>query len=192
MIKFKEAKEFITQKQLEEIPKHFTYHSLVHILIVYESCKVLAEGEGITGIDLQLLLTAALFHDSGFIIGPKNHEETSCEFARQYLPQFNYTNEQIEHICDMIMATKIPQSPKDHLGQILADADLDYLGRDDFYTNGNKLFEELKTLNVLKTEREWYQLQINFLEKHNYFTATAIRLRKEKKHIHLNELKNKL
>lgn len=71
MIKFKEAKEFITQKQLEEIPKHFTYHSLVHILIVYESCKVLAEGEGITGIDLQLLLTAALFMIRVLLLAPK-------------------------------------------------------------------------------------------------------------------------
>ena len=57
-----------------------------------------------------------------------------------------------EQICGMIMATKIPQSPKNYLEQILCDADLDYLGRDDFYDIGGTLFKELKTYNVLDTE----------------------------------------
>lgn len=52
--------------------------------------------------------------------------------ARQYLPHFGYTGDEIEQVCDIIMATQMPQNPHNHLGQIICDADLDYLGRNDF------------------------------------------------------------
>jgi predicted metal-dependent HD superfamily phosphohydrolase len=189
---FNEAKKFILHKLKKELPKHLSYHSVEHIKDVYEACKMLAKEEGIKKDDLTLLLTAALFHDSGFLINQKDHEQLSCNLARQHLPSFGYAEEQIDRICGMIMATRIPQSPTNLLEEILADADLDYLGRDDFFAIGNKLFEELSIYGILNTEEEWNHLQVRFLEKHHYFTKTAIRLRKAKKDQHLNIIKSKL
>lgn len=191
-MQFREAKTFILKKLRKELPRHLSYHSVEHIKDVYQSSRLLAAEEKVKGEDLKLLLTAALFHDSGFLIQQKEHEKISCDIARQYLPDFGYTAEQIERICGMIMATRIPQTPTNKLEQIIADADLDYLGRDDFFTIGDKLFAELSVYGMLNTEDEWNSLQVRFLENHHYFTDTAIALRKHKKDQHLATIKSKL
>ena len=87
------------------------------------------------------------------------------------------------------MATKIPQSPKNKLEAIICDADLDYLGRDDFYDIGNTLFEELKAYNILQTEEAWNKLQVKFLENHSFFTNTNRRRRAPRKGKYLRELR---
>lgn len=190
-MKFGEAKKFVLGLLKKELPNHLSYHSVEHVKDVFNACKMLAASEGIKGDDLKLLLTAALFHDSGFLKGPSEHEKKSCQIARKYLPGFDYTPEQIKKICGMIMATKVPQQPKNHLEEIICDADLDYLGREDFFTIGNKLYAELSVYGILNTEDEWNRLQVRFLEAHNYFTKTAIKLRKKKKDKYLKLLKSK-
>ena len=191
-MQFNNAKKFILSRLKKELPKYLSYHSVEHIRDVYDSAKYLAKSEGVKGEDKKLLLTAALFHDSGFLSQQKDHEKLSCDIAKEHLPAFGYTQEQIEKVCGMIMATKIPQTPHSLLEQILCDADLDYLGRDDFHIIGNKLFSELSIYGMINTEEEWNELQIRFLQHHHYFTATAIRLRKEQKDKHLELIKSKL
>lgn len=191
-MQFGEAKKFILGKLKKELPQHLSYHSVEHVKDVFNSCKFIAAGEGVKGEDLKLLLTAALFHDSGFLKGPKEHEKKSCQIARKHLPDYGYTAEQVKKICGMIMATKVPQQPQTHLEEIICDADLDYLGREDFFIIGDKLFAELSVYGILSTEEEWNKLQVRFLEAHHYFTPTAIKLRKKKKDKHLKMVKSKL
>src|SRR5271166_1081253 len=128
-MEFEKVKKFILKKLLKELPDNLTYHSTEHIKDVYSSAKKLARLEKIEGEDLTLLLTAVLFHDSGFMQQQKEHERISCEIAMEYLPRYDYTPEQIARICGMIMATKIPQTPNNKLEEIICDSDLDYLGR---------------------------------------------------------------
>lgn len=190
-MEFAEVREFILTKLKSELPKYLTYHSPGHVEDVYRAAEHLAGLEGVAGNDLTLLLTAVLFHDSGFLKQQKEHELVGCEIAREYLPAYGYADEQIERICGMIMATRIPQSPKNLLEQIICDADLDYLGRDDFFTIGDRLFVELQHYGMLTTEMEWNKLQVKFLEGHHYFTESASRLRKEKKEMHLSIVRAK-
>jgi len=190
-MQFTEAKSFILSKLKKELPKYLSYHSIAHIKDVYKAAEMLADAEGIKGEDKKLLLTAALFHDSGFLIQQKDHERISCEIAAEYLPGFGYTSEQIKKISGMIMATKIPQKPHNHLEQIISDADLDYLGRDDFFKIGDTLYAEINMYSYMD-ENQWNQLQVDFMEKHHYFTATAIKLRKQKKEENLQLVRSKL
>lgn len=191
-MQFAEAGKFIMQKLKKELPKHLSYHSVEHIQDVCEAAKRIGKQENISDYEMKLLITAVWYHDSGFLKGAQAHEEESCRIAQESLPKFGYTQEEINRICNMIMATKIPQMPKNHLEEILADADLDYLGRDDFFTIGNKLYTELCVFGFLHTEEEWNRLQVRFLESHHYFTPTAISLRKDKKEEHLQMVKAKL
>lgn len=179
------AKSHILSRLRHELPEGRTYHSFEHTLDVYASAITIAEQEGVTGEDLELLKTAALFHDCGFMVQGHEHEEGSCVIAREALPRFHFTHEQVERICDLIMATRLPQEPHDPLGRILCDADLDYLGRGDFFSIGAALFQEMRTYGVLTTERQWNELQVKFLEQHRYFTATSKRLREPEKQEHL-------
>ncbi|NCD72466.1 HD domain-containing protein [Mucilaginibacter agri] len=175
-----------------ELPKHLSYHSVDHIEDVYNAAQQLGKAEGIDAHQMKLLLTAAWYHDSGFLKGAKDHEIESCKIAKESLINFGYNAADIDTICGMIMATKIPQTPKNHLEEILADADLDYLGRDDFFTIGNKLFTELSVFGFLDNEDDWNRLQVRFLESHHYFTKSALASRQAQKELHLKQIKLKL
>ncbi len=187
-MQFEKTKKFIFGKLRKELAKHLSYHSVNHIKDVYSAAENLAKHEGVKGEDLTLLLTAVLYHDSGFLMQQKGHEAISCDIVRESLPQFDYTPQQIERICGMIMATAIPQKPHNLLEKIICDADLDYLGRDDFFTIGNNLYAELQVYGMINSEDEWNNMQVGFLKKHHYFTDTAIRLRKAKKDEHLQQI----
>lgn len=183
------AKAFILNKLAVELADDLTYHGLHHTLDVLRVTEELCLLQQVSPHEEILLKTAALFHDSGFTINNKKHEELGCQIARNNLPRFGYTKAEIERICAMIMATKVPQSPQNPLEEILCDADLDYLGRDDFYTIGATLFQELKTYQVLASEEAWNRVQVNFLEKHHFFTEPTRRRRMRRKQEHLDELR---
>jgi predicted metal-dependent HD superfamily phosphohydrolase len=189
-MQYQQAKKYINDRMRKELPKSLAYHSVAHVKDVCQAAERLAKAEGVTGEDLALLMTAVMYHDCGFMVQNNEHEQIGCDIARESLPGFDYTPEQIERICGMIMATRIPQTPRNLLEEIIADADLDYLGRDDFWAIGNKLFAELQMYGIISTEEEWNALQVKFLEQHHYFTATAIRTRKQKKDEYVAILKN--
>ncbi|MDP1727550.1 MAG: HD domain-containing protein [Bacteroidota bacterium] len=188
-MRLENAKQFIIEKLGKELSPDLHYHSLEHVLDVWESALILADMEGISNYEKELLSTAALYHDSGFLFESRNHEERGCQIIQETLPRFGYTEIEIAKICGMVMATKIPQCPKNHLEEILCDADLDYLGRDDFWKIGNQLFEELKIMKVVETENDWNKIQIKFLESHHYFTSSSIELRSKQKDFHLQSVK---
>lgn len=189
---YQQIKSEILSLLQNKLPRHLSYHSVSHIEDVIKASREIGEAEGLSEENLLMLETAALFHDTGFLYGSKNHEEKSCEIAQEYLPKYGYSVAQIELIKGMIMATKIPQSPQNHMEQILADADLDYLGRDDFFIIGDKLYEELAMFGIISSERDWNLLQERFLENHHYFTKTAIERRSDKKNQNLAIIKSKL
>jgi uncharacterized protein len=105
---------------------------------------------------------------------------------------YELTINEKEIICQIIMATKIPQEPNGLFEEIICDADLDYLGREDFWLIGKKLFAELHTYGFVKDETEWNTLQQSFLEKHQYFTKTTKKERTIKKAEYLHAINLKL
>jgi predicted metal-dependent HD superfamily phosphohydrolase len=191
-MQFKRAGKFIINKLRNKLPAHLSYHGIDHTLDVFAAAQRIARHKGISNYEQKLLLTAALFHDSGFIKKRDGHEAESCNLARQYLPLYNYQTAEVELICGMIMATRIPQAPQTYLEEILCDADLDYLGRADFFSTGNKLFEELKFEGLINNEKEWNRLQQGFMITHHYHTANSIKLRQTKKEEYINLVKSKI
>ncbi|MEL6133518.1 MAG: HD domain-containing protein [Bacteroidota bacterium] len=186
---FSTAKQFIIRKLQTELPSNLPYHGIHHTLAVYEDTKELALAEGIASDDLELLLTAALFHDAGFTETYQNHEQVGCEIARNALPDFGYEAQAVQEICEMIMATKIPQSPTSHLARILCDADLYYLGTSQFYQVGQTLYQEFLERGIVGNEQEWNRIQLNFLQSHHYFTQTAKNRLSPQKARYLTEIK---
>ena len=184
------AKSYIINRLKEELPSELYYHCLEHTLDVHQSAKKLAKLEGVGGEDLVLIKTAALFHDSGFLKTYVNHEQFGATIAQEALPDFGYNPNQVTAICGMIKATRIPQNPTTHLERILCDADLDYLGRADYYEVSGMLKRELEAKTSLRTEKEWKDLQVGFLEQHRYFTNSASKMRAKAKEIILKELKS--
>lgn len=179
---FEGAKAYALSCLEHDLPDHLLYHSLVHTRDdVVPAVESIAEKEGVTGEALMILLTAAYFHDIGFTEGPTDHEEVGVRIALEVLPRFGYSPEQVETISGIIMATKLPQGPRTRLEEILADADLDVLGRDDFLTRNRLLRDELAALGKPTTDEAWYSGQLRLLKTHRYFTEAARSLRGMKK-----------
>lgn len=190
-MEIEKAEQYMLQQLEERLDRTLFYHGVHHTLDVVNASAEIAAMEGLTDEEsLQLLRTAAIFHDSGFITTYQGHEEAGCALAREVLPGFGYTESQIETICGMIMATKIPQSPQNALEMIICDADLDYLGRDDFEGIAATLFEELKARDMVEDIPAWDAVQVRFLEAHSYWTASGQKRRDAAKRRHLQHLKN--
>lgn len=183
--------EFILELLKRDLAPDLYYHTIGHTLDVYNTATFFAQEENVSESEMKLLLIATLYHDSGYLHQREGHESISCNIVRATLPGFAYSQEDVEKICEIIMATKLPQKPQSLLEQIICDADLDYLGRDDFFEIGNRLYRELRAAGLMANENDWNTVQIDFLQKHRYFTATAQGLRDFKKQLHLQELLSK-
>jgi uncharacterized protein len=167
---FTAFKKFFTSFLKKELANDLHYHGIHHTLDVYEYVQEIAKAEKVSRGDLILLKLAVLLHDSGFTEIYTGHEDKSCDLARSLLPQFGYSSADIEKICGMILATKIPQKPTNLLEKIIADADLMYLGTMRFKEVGDTLFAEMKIYAGLHNENAWNLLQKKFLETHHYHT----------------------
>jgi len=183
------VKAYVIEKLEKELSPALVYHNVQHTLYVYEKAGEIARAEGITGDDLMLLLTAAMFHDSGFIKTREGHEEFSCDYAREILPAYGYSKIQIEDIARIIMATRIPQSPYNKLSQVLCDADLYYLGTDSYNEISEALFAELNNVGEHIDRPSWVHEQEKFLKEHSYFTGYATGKLTQKKQLNTDMLK---
>ncbi len=191
-INYKKAERYLLRLLREKLPGDLYYHDIDHTKDVCAAAERLALMEGITDEDLFLLKTAALYHDAGFIEQYDNNEPIGIRLAQEALPNFGYTEEQVEVISRLIRATEVPHDPQDHLEEIICDADLDYLGRDDFHERADTLKKELMDRNRIQSDKEWDEIQLKFLNQHRYFTHSARKLRQAKKEKHIREIEERL
>lgn len=189
LIQFTDVQELVLDKMEKELPGSLYYHNVKHTVDVVTEVELIGWAEGLDDEGILLLKTAALFHDAGHTIEYDEHEFHGTELARKYLPGFGYTSEQIDQICEIIMATKLPPEPRDIYQKIICDADLDYLGRSDMIPVSNTLYRELKERNKIGTFKQWNQLQLKFISGHSYFTKTAKSLREVNKQKQIERIK---
>ncbi|MEI9955665.1 MAG: HD domain-containing protein [Ferruginibacter sp.] len=164
-------KTFVVGLLQDNLPVCYYYHNYEHTLYVQEKAIQIGRHEHCTEKEIELIDAAALWHDTGFINTYTNHEEAGCLLAKKYLPEYGFSDNEINAICGMIMATKVPQSPKNKLEEIIADADLEYLGTSGAPAKAEDLFRELQSLTPSLTKAAWNKVQISFLQAHHYFTA---------------------
>jgi adenylate cyclase len=190
LIQFTDIQEIILDKLEKELPDYLYYHNVKHTVDVVTEVELIGWGEGCSDEEILILKTAGLFHDAGHTIVYDNHEYYSTQLAREMLPRYNYTPEQIDRICSVIMATKLPPRPTNLLENIICDSDLDYLGRSDFIPVSNTLYEELKAQNKMGSLNDWNKIQVKFISGHQYFTKTARSLREVNKQLQIERIQS--
>jgi len=184
-----QLKTFITDKLNTELPDNLYYHVTSHTLDVYHRVQYLGKQEGLSDSEIDLLRVAALFHDVGFIEQYNKNEPIGARIAGEMLPEYDFTPEEIEEIQKMIMATEMPHKPHTLVEKIIADADMDNLGRDDFYIQTEYLRLELKLNGIEFSPRQWYGENLpKLLEAFSYFTKTAQKDREPFKQKHLKDI----
>ena len=191
-INYYKAERHIIQLLEQRLSKNLHYHSISHTKDVVTAVERIALLEGVTDEGLFLLKSAATYHDAGFIEQYDSNEPIGARLTEEILPKYGYTEKHIKEIKALIYVTAIPHKPKNQLEEIICDADLDYLGRDDFHEIADKLRRELKEHGKIESDKQWDEIQIMFLKKHKYFTKTAIKTRRKKKKENLKEVQERL
>lgn len=192
-IDFLQMRRDITNRLRSLLPEDLVYHDLNHTLNVEKAAIRFAKLEGVDEESMQLLQTAVLYHDSGFILRYDENEKFAMQLAQSNLPRFGYTPEQIKKVIKIIASTRHGAKPKDLLEQIMCDADHDYLGRADYYNVSKKLRMEMENYGKSMSDKDWIEFQLDYLENsHRYYTETAKNIRVQGKKYRIAELKQQL
>jgi predicted metal-dependent HD superfamily phosphohydrolase len=172
--------------------RELTYHNLNHTKSVVEAATRIAENYLLNEADLFAVISAAWFHDTGYLTSKEDHESRSAELAGEFLTGLKMDNELIQKVTECIKATRMPQKPKNLLQEILCDADLFHLGSFDFADKSKRLRKELEAVGHVKIDkRQWRQKSIELLENQQYFTDYAQLLLNDRKETNFLRLRDK-
>jgi predicted metal-dependent HD superfamily phosphohydrolase len=187
------AEEFVRKEFSQVNNSRLVYHDINHTAEVVDTVKELYEKVSLTTDEKDMLLIAAWFHDVGYLYDYKNHEQRSAEICRQFLNSSGFPLNKTERILEMILATKMPQSPKNLPEEILCDADLSHTGKKGFHNRSLLLKEEWEKNSGRKfSDEEWIRKSISFLSSTYYFTPAAKESYSKQKEKNLIKLKNRL
>ena len=158
----------------DKLSSAYTYHNLDHTIQVVDKIKILAKEENISPEDTENLLLAGWFHDLGYVDDADNHEEESRKIASDFLKQHRFPEERIAKIGELILATDKFYKPKNHLEEIIKDADMYHLASDDYFRICENLRQEIKEVHHQKFSKlQWAELNITFFAKHQFYTKFA-------------------
>jgi len=150
--------------------KHL-FHNYQHTLDVVNAVNIIGRHTNLSADELESAMVAAWLHDVGYEQGSKNHEQSSVEKARKLMENLGTPEKKIAAVTEAIMATRMPQSPKTIVSQVLCDADLYHLATEQCQEKSNMLREEWKLLGTKEmTNEEWTRTNIMFMEEHHYHT----------------------
>ncbi|MFM7234267.1 MAG: HD domain-containing protein [Flavobacteriales bacterium] len=160
-----------------ELNVKYLYHDSRHTEDVIQQTEEIAGREGMNTHEIELLKLAALYHDTGFLRQREDHESVSVELFLNEAIDSDITQEDKDHVCRLIMVTRVPQQPSTLLESIICDADLDYLGREDFPAIAEYLYLEFKANGIVDNRKRWNEIQLTFLENHRFHTSSSQNLR---------------
>ncbi len=182
MVGLEKIKQYVSSLFDEKLDPNYTYHDIDHTLMVFDSVTDIAKKSNIDGNDLLILQVAALFHDSGFIYGAKDHEKNSINLTKSYLTRAGYEPQFIDKVCECIAATQIGANTTDTLALILQDADMSGLGNINHSVITERLRKELNNTSDKKfSKKEWRSINADFITKSSYNTAAARELYDDQK-----------
>ncbi len=187
------CEDFIFGLFKEKSSKENIYHNHLHTIEVVNAVKTIGSAEKLTPGEIEIATIAAWFHDIGYIDTYENHEQKSAEYAKNFLSEQSYPREKIDAVVSCILATKVPQKPKNILEEVLCDADLSHLGSKDF-KDRNELYrvEKERKLGKSFSDVEWLKENIDFFSQHSFHTKYAKKNFTEKKTEHLSKLQKRL
>ena len=170
-----ESEKYIKDLFEKEIKENLRYHDILHTEYVADQSERIGKNSGLSKEELDIVIVAAWFHDSGFVSRSDGHEEESQNIAREFLSSRKISEEFIKQVLVCIEATKMPQNPGDNLlAQIVCDADMAYLS-EDFYLKRTALLRKEWNLEpeTKLSKKTYYKETVKLFKNHNYYTEFA-------------------
>lgn len=167
----KKAREYAEHIFKQKVFITHTYHNLEHTKDVVAGVEIIGKKSGLTEDELESALVAAWFHDTGYICGDQQHEQSAVNNANTLLHEWKIPPLKIKSITEAILSTCMPQQPTFMLSKVLCDADLLHLSSEDFLIKNENLRKEWRIVKgIVMDDQEWIQRSLRFLKAHRYHT----------------------
>ncbi|MGI4761791.1 MAG: Pycsar system effector family protein [Janthinobacterium lividum] len=164
-----QAQATVEQLLKTSLDPRLTYHTLAHTAYVVKQAHTLADTAQLAPENVEELLIAAWFHDSGYLDIYDGHEYKSMARAEAWLQERGVGPARIEVIKNLIRATHRNEAATTDLEKIMVDADMSNLAADDFRSRAELIRTEWElVLNKSYANTDWAELQLNFMLAHKY------------------------
>ena len=177
----------------ERYDQRSTYHSFEHTREVAEAAEKIGKESGLGDEELEVVVLAAWFHDTGYLFDPGDHETASAGVAEKFLQGEGYPSEKITRVLSCIQSTRMDAIPKSLMEEVIHDADYINLASDDNLRQAEQLKNEHVQDGAREpSEEEWLAEELKFLQNHKYYTSYGIKKLEEKKKENMKKIKKKL
>ena len=189
----RETALYVEEYMKVHLPENIVFHNYNRTSKIARICDTLSIQSDLNGNEKILLHLAALFIDIGFCDDPKKSAAASARHARNYFMQKGLEVGTIKIITESIEAIGYPQQPVSLVAQYLCDADMYYLGSNNYPLDTELLRKEISLVDKVNfSDLDWIKRQLQVLENHTYFTAEARKLFKKRKRNNILLLQNQL
>ena len=187
-----EVAAYVTDLLEKQLPKEFYYHDFFHTFSVVNASDMLGDMNDISKAEKRIVLIAAWFHDTGYTKQIAGHEKQGASIAEQFLKSKEIDDTEIEAVKACILATQFPQQPQNMLERIICDADMMHVSEPNFMERSNQLRKEWEAQGKHLTDKEWYQVNINFMNNHSFHTKYCIEQLQKAKSKNLKKVLQKM
>jgi len=177
LLRLGDLEEKVFDDIISKLPESLHFHRPEYARRVYNQSFLLCRSEEIEQEGRLLARTSALMLFTGLSQNYHNFENRSAVICREILPDYSYSENQIDQICNLILATKKPFIPKNRLEKILIDARMEYIGRPDYTNQAKLLFKELIEAGSKINGQQFKKQQQELLFDFDFYTTAAQRLR---------------
>ncbi|MEZ4687964.1 MAG: DUF5706 domain-containing protein [Bacteroidia bacterium] len=145
----------------EQLPPGFVFHNLERTKQIIQATQTIADYEKLSGEELEIALTGAWFHDTGYRDAHEDHREKSKAIAAAFLEERKIPAELADRVLACIMATAGDAEPQSKAAKVLLDA-IQKVAIEQDHKNLPALSRELQT--VYDTEQPEVKILQDYLE----------------------------
>ena len=188
-----ESESYISALLAEKLPSTIIYHDFDHVLRVKKYAETIGEHTKLTSEEMNILRICALFYNTGYTGSYDQCREESIVIASSFLAEHDVDQQTIGHMAEIIMATKLPQNPKDKIAEVLCDADMMYIAAENAIEQFDLLFDETAMSKPKPAKRQVFEKNlIDYFTNHSYFTEYGKTLLQPKKEAVVKRISERL
>lgn len=175
-IKLQDIEEAIVKMFENEAPPNLYFHNSSQVKSIINQVELLSNAVSLPDEEFIDLKLAALFLFSGYISDYEKPVETAFQVVEQTLPGYGFGQSNIVKVKKLIL-NSFENTHESEADNILHDARYDYLGRVDYLKLAGKLLREESEFGIIRSRKEWIDLQHKLLAEHQFITISARHLR---------------
>lgn len=169
-----QTETFVFELFKDKLSATYSYHNFNHTLRVVQAAQKIMESETLLKEEMQWVLLACWFHDTGYISGIENHELSSVEIAQKFFKD-KISDEDLAQVTRLILVTHVDAVPVSLDEKIIKDADFNHFADENYFDICELLRDEwLNTKDLVFTDLAWFEENKKFmLTCHRYYTDYA-------------------